>query len=165
MIFNKQRYDNQIEQSAKYFARFLIKKSTNKSNIVGLSSSYDNKKIKFIICKKICEEIINYNKSVLLFDADYMLENTENFDTRSLSSSVFDDIIKNEIIDSSTTHDLVILNVPCVPTNVISLDYLSVCNKIFLIERYMYTKYSEFNSTIEKMKLSGLDVSGIISYS
>ena len=165
MIFNKQQCDKQIEQSAKYFARFLIKNSMKKNNIIGLSSSYDNKKLKFAICKKICDEIINYGKNVLLFDSDYMLESTENFDTRSLSSSVFDDIIKNEIIDSSTIYDLVILNVPCIPANVISLDYLSICNKIFLIERYMYTKYSDFDITIEKMKMSGLEISGIVSYS
>ena len=165
MIFYKQQYDKQIEQSAKYFARLLIKNSGNKNNIIGLSSSYDNKKLKFTICKKICDEIINYNKNILLFDADYMLENTENFDTRSLSSSVFDDIMKNEIIDNAVTHDLVIINVPCIPTNVISLDYLSICNKIFLIERYMYTKFNEFNNTLERMKMNGLSVSGIISYS
>lgn len=165
MIFSKQNYEQKIEQSAKYFARFLIKSVEKKSNIIGFSSSYDNKRIKFVICKKICEEILNYNKSVSLFDSDYMLEDTENFETKSLSSSVFDDIIKNEIIDSSRTSDIIILNVPCLSNNVVSLDYLSICSKIFLVERYMYTKYSEFNSTLEKIKFNNLNVSGIISYS
>ena len=165
MIFNKQNCEQQIEQSAKYFARFLINNVKDKNNIVGFSSSHDDKKTKFLICKKICEEILNYNKSVSLFDSDYMLEDTENFETKSLSSSVFDDIIKNEIINSSTTSDIVILNVPCLSNNVVSLDYLSVCSKIFLVERYMYTKYSEFNNALDKIKFNNLNVSGIISYS
>ena len=165
MLLNRTKISNSIDQSAKYSARFFIKELGNNKNVIGISSSYDNKKLKFLICKKICQEILNYEKTVFLFDADYMLEKTENFETRYLSSSLFDEVIKNEIIVKKSKSDVVILNIPCITNNVVSLDYLSICDEIFLAERYMYTKYDELNSTIKKLQMNDLKISGIISYS
>ena len=94
-----------------------------------------------------------------------MLNNTEKFETKSLSSVVFDEVIREEISNSSHSHDIVIMNAPCILSNVVSLDYLSLCNKIFLLERYMYTKYNDFENILGKLKDNNLVVSGIISYS
>lgn len=164
MIFGLNKNDS-VNQSIKYIARFLVKSLEKSNNIFGFTGSYDNKKIKFSICKKICEEILEYKKKVCMLDADYMLSNTEKFETKSLSSVVFDEIIQSEISNSSSSHDIVIINVPCVRSNIVSLDYLSLCNKIFFIERCMYTKYNDFEDILGKLKDNNLIVSGIISYS
>ena len=154
-----------VNQSIKYIARFLVKNIEKSKNIIGITGSYNNKKMKFSICKKICEEILEYKKSVCILDTDYMLNNTEKFETKSLSSVVFDEVIREEISNSSHSHDIVIMNAPCILSNVVSLDYLSLCNKIFLLERYMYTKYNDFENILGKLKDNNLVVSGIISYS
>lgn len=156
---------NSVDQSIKYIARFLVKNLEMSKNVIGFTGSYDNKKIKFSICKKICEEILEYKKSICLLDADYMLGKTEKFETKSLSSVVFDEIIQDEISNSSSSYDVVIVNIPCILSNIISLDYLSSCNKIFLIERCMYTKYNDFENMLGKLKDNNLIVSGVISYS
>lgn len=157
--------NSSVDQSIKYVARFLVKHLDRSKNIIGITGSYNNKKIKFSICKRICEEIIEYKKSVCILDADYMLSNSEKFETKSLSSTVFDEVIKNEISDSSSSHDIVVINVPCLLSSIISLDYLSFCNQIFLIERYMYTRYNDFENILGKLKDNNLIISGIISYS
>ena len=157
--------NDSVNQSIKYIARFLVKNLEKTKNVIGITGSYNNKKMKFSICKKICEEILEYKKSVCLLDADYMLNNTEKFETKSLSSVIFDEVIQNEISNSSFSYNIVIVNIPCILSNIISLDYLSSCNQIFLTERFMYTKYNDFENMLGKLKDSNLIVSGIISYS
>lgn len=163
MIFNK-KIKNSVEQSLGFISFFLLKNCQNERNLIGLTGSYDNKKMKFSLCCKICEQLSQTKKVALLdLDCSEKLKAPKNFSIEYCES----DISKTEfkkILDGFCDCDFVIVNVPCVLSNFKSLFYLEMCDKVFMVERYMYTKYYDYERSIYLLETGGVDVYGVISY-
>ncbi len=162
-MFNK-KTKNSVEQSLGFISFFLLKNCKNEKNLIGLTGSYDNKKMKFSLCYKICEQI-SQTKKVALLDLDYSdeLTNSKNFSIKHCESDI-SKIEFKKILDDFCDRDFVIMNAPCVLNNSKSLFYLEMCDKVFMVERYMYTRYCDYEKSVYLLKMGGVDVSGVISY-
>ena len=163
MILSK-KVKNSVEQSLGFISFFLLKNCQNERNLIGLTGSYDNKKMKFSLCCKICEQL-SQTKRVALVDLDCSekLKDPKNFSIKYCESGISKTEFK-KILDGFCDCDFVIVNVPCVLSNSNSLFYLEMCDKVFMVERYMYTKYCDYERSIYLLETGGVDVSGVISY-
>lgn len=157
---------NNAEQSIKYIARYFINLSRSGSKLIGITSSCNNKELQFFLCRKVCKEILYFNGSVVLIDTDKnILPRNSVFKIISINADKVDNEISTQILDTKTKYDLVLLNASSVLSNIASLDYLKACDKVFSAERYTYTYYSDFENTLNKLKINNLKLSGILTFS
>ena len=154
------------ERSIKYIARYFVNLSKSGSKFIGITSSGNNKELQFFLCRKICKEILYFNSSVALVDADRnTLPENSNFKIISTNTDKVDNEVIMKILELKNKYDIVLFNVSSVLSNISSLDYLKTCDKVFSAERCMYTYYSDFENTLNKLKNNNMELSGILTFS
>ena len=148
--------EQQIKCVSKTLLNFAYESSPN--TIFGITSSCDNKAMKFNFCKKILQEMKSEGKNVYMIDADFLCENNNPNVYLCKSLDEINKTLKNQ------NENFVILNMPCVLTNADTIDYSKFCNKIFMFERYCYTKYENYEKSILQFKVNNIKISGIVTY-
>lgn len=170
--YGKLKKSSKIEQSYLYTANkiFDISKS-KKINVVGISSSFTDKKSVDIICRNICKRICKKEIKTCLISANIDLSSNKCSLDETLDGNL--KIIKSQNISSENLEKLiseeksssfVVINLAPVNIFAQALEHAKICKNIILVEKYCYSKYKDFENTIDILKLNGVDILGIIAH-
>ncbi|MDR1628419.1 MAG: hypothetical protein LBR79_06580 [Oscillospiraceae bacterium] len=170
--YGKLRKYNRLCQSYLYVSNAILDISANREiNVIGMASSFTDKKGKDTICENVCENICKQGNKICLITADIDI-NDKNYDLNETAGDGFKKIKTQnisvnklkELVEKEKNNDLVIINLPPVNIFAQALEYAKICKNILLIEKYCHSKYDEFENTIDILKQNNIAVLGIITY-
>ena len=172
---NEYAIDNHqsIKQSYIYISNAIDDIFKNNSfNLLAFISSMPVKKEKIYICRNICRYMSNKRKSVLFINADItpdlkpQKDDTKNKDGYKEISCVNLDVKEFEqlVRESEQKNDIVIVNLPPVAVMADSLRYAVSCGNAVLLERYLYSKYMDYENTVLMLKQAGVNICGVVTY-
>ena len=140
-------------------------------NIIAVSSSIKDKESRLHIMCNIASEIAGLDKKTALINIDFSNETVEEDEIASKGNlykrTVANPSVKefNLLVDElKNKYDVVIVNVPPIRVFSNALQYTKICENVILIEKYLYTKYKEFEETLDFLKQNYVNVLGIITY-
>lgn len=169
MFKNRGKNINALNESLKYIANSFVRFSQDgEGNVIGVTSSLDCSVSKLDICGKICSKITNKGLSSFLIDVNR--RSSENIYKEQEFKSVIckDNILVNELVeiinDVKTKNDIVLVNIPCIIISADAVEYARVCDRITLVEKYMYSKYKDFEDGLEKLKSNQIKVDGVVTF-
>ena len=170
--YGKLKKYNKINQSYLYISNAILDTLKNREvKVIGITSSFIDKKSKDIICENICKRICKKDIQICLIDS-YIDINNKNY-TLNESRSESLKIIKTqnikvnkleELIGKESNNSLVIINLPPINIFAEALEYAKICKNIILIEKYFHSKYSDFENTLDILNQNNISVLGIIPY-
>ena len=163
-MFSSKKKD--IKQSIEYISKFLIDVSEQEKNLIGITSSSENSDQKFVLCSRICGVLTNFKKNVVLINFEQnSTDNKQELNILQFKMKTLNYESKSKILNLKSEYDLVVANLPSIILNAESIDYLKICDKIFSLERCMYTYYSDFERYLQRLKINNIKLSGIITFS
>lgn len=140
-------------------------------NIIAVSSSIKDKEYRLHIMRNIASEIEGLGKKTALINIDFSNKTVEEDEIDSKGNlykrTVVNPSVKefNLLVDElKNKYDVVIVNVPPIRVFSNALQYAKICENIILIEKYLYTRYNEFEETLDLLKQNYVNVLGIITY-
>lgn len=165
--------DQKLKQSYIYIANALsgICESQKFKSMV-FTSSMPVREGKLCACRNICSQLGRTNKSVFFIDADIVpgkltnkLEITQKNgykEIRCININIkdFNELLKK----SEESNDFIIINIPPVSIMADSLEYARSCKNAFLLERYLHSKYKDYENTLLTLKQAGVEARGVIAY-
>lgn len=170
--YSKLRRQSKLNQSYLYISNSILDILKDKEiKVIGITSSFVDKKSKSIICENICKNICDKGYKVCLITA-YVDINSKNYNlheiveknikiirTQNINKNKLEELINKEKEDYIVIADLS-------PVNIFaqSLEYAKICKNILLLEKYCYSKYSDFENTLDILKQSNINVLGIITH-
>lgn len=170
--YGKLKKYNKINQSYLYISNAILEiLNSREIKVIGLTSSFTDKKSKDIICENICKRMCKKDIQICLIDS-YIDINNKNY-TLNESKSESLKIIKTkninvnkleELINKESNNSLVTINLPPINIFAEALEYAKICKNIILIEKYCHSKYSDFENTLDILNQNNISVLGIIPY-
>ncbi len=140
-----------FNESIKYISNSIIKISQDgNGNVIGLSSSRPEKQYKLLFCKEIEEKIKEKNLKVKFLDFENKNDKI--------------DCVKSFINKEKENNDIVFVNIPSVSFFADSVEYAKLCDRVILLEKYMYSTYKDYEESIIRLKSFGVRLEGVIAY-
>lgn len=170
--YSKLRRQNKLDQSYLYISNSMMDILKDREiKVIGLTSSFTDKKSKDIICENICKHICNRGSKVCLITA-YVDINNKNYTfheavdnnlkiirTQNISESKLE-----ELIDKEKDHSAVIINISPINIFAQALGYAKICKNVLLLEKYCHSRYDEFENTLDILKQNNINALGIITH-
>ena len=156
--------EQKLEQSYIYLANTILNlNNNNNSKFICVTSSMENRMDKYLIAKNICNQIRKNGKNVLLLNVDTHYEKCDisnDMDINGMSSKK----LKKVFDDNRDKYDIVLINVPSVRLFANTIECAKLCDGTIIVERYLYTKYKDFEDTILRLKENNIKIYGLITY-
>lgn len=155
-----------FQESIKYIANSLLRISEDgNGNVIGISSSRFCRESKSDICEKVCEQIHDKGVDITLVDIDprELPNKKDNFNKickDNMSIKELDVLLSEQ----REKNDIVIVNIPSVVFSADSVEYASVCGRVILLERYMYTTYKGYEEALARLNSYGVRIDGVVTY-
>ena len=170
--YSKLRRQSKLNQSYLYISNSILDILKDKEiKVIGITSSFVDKRTKGIICENICKNICGKGDKVCLITA-YVDINNKNYNlheivennikiirTQNISENKLQELIDKEKEDSVVVVDLSPINIFAE-----ALEYAKVCKNVILVEKYCHSRYDEFENTLDILKQSNINTLGIITH-
>lgn len=170
--YSKLRRQSKLNQSYLYISNSILDILKDKEiKVIGITSSFVDKKSKSIICENICKNICDKGYKVCLITA-YVDINSKNYNlheiveknikiirTQNISENKLQELINKEEEDSVVVVDISPINIFAQ-----ALEYAKVCKSVILVEKYCHSRYDEFENTLDILKQNNINALGIITH-
>ena len=70
---------------------------------------------------------------------------------------------KEMILENLEKYDIILVSLPSVILSADALDYAKVCKEIIIAEKYTECYYSDYENTLETLKMAKVKASGVIT--
>ena len=162
----KKNMKESFKESVKYIANSLIELSKNDSgNVIGISSSRAEMVSRGKICENICCEISNKVENTAFINIGSGEPGKTNNKLKEICKkdmpiSELQEIINKEKKD----RDIVIVNIPSIVYTADGVEYAKLCDRVVLLEKYMYSTYKDYEEALIRLKAHGVKIDGVIAY-
>lgn len=163
-----------LEESFKYIATCLSSfTQTGKTTIIGITSTLPYKTSKSIISRELALYVSKMGNSVTYVDIDTPKKSYKKAIIRGENS--FENFKELKAINQNFTQvwdtlqqqkepNIIIINIPPLPLISQSIPYLKICDKVVLLERYLYTKYADYEDALIKLNTHRINLLGVVTY-
>lgn len=171
-MFNFRKKKNaEIDESYKYTSNALSDIITQKIKKVFSITSGCSEGFYRLVAENIFKKMIIENARLLFIDARVDDDKPEsvspvtqsgNKDKMSLinaSKKTFEKII----CDNEANYDIILAVIPPVILKADALEYAKVCKNAILIEKYMHSRYEDYENSLLQLKNAGVNVEGVIA--
>ena len=161
-----------LAQSYLYVSNAVISiLESKKIKVIGITSSLECEKANSIICENICKNICDKENKVCLIFADLNTDGKDSKIDESINGNLKTikavNINKSELeglIEREKDEFAVVVSFPSPNVFAEALEYAKVCKNVLLVEKYCYSKYGDFENTLDILKQNGISPLGIIAY-
>lgn len=164
-ISKVQKHNQSILYAANYINNIM---SNTGHKIFAISSTLKNMDTRKIIINQISKGMINtYNYKVLnCFCNDKNSSEIEYINENSIDSVVnvgFKNL-ENVLKENHDKYDIIFVMLEPVNVFADALGCAKLCDSIIMIERYLYSKYNEFEKSLVYLKDNDINIDGVITY-
>jgi hypothetical protein len=168
--YGKLKKYNNLYQSYLYISNAILDILKGREiKVIGMTSSFTDKKGKDIICENICKNICKKGNKICLIttgidinNKNYGLDEAADSDFKKIKTQNISANKLEELINKEKNNALVLISLPPVNIFAEALEYAKVCKNILLVEKYCHSKYNEFENAIDILKQSNISALGII---
>ncbi len=168
-LFNSNSKDDK-QESYKYVANRLIDVyRKDRKKVFSFTSSSMSKEACLEVVKKFSDQISEKGLNTLIIQAciSDKKDIIEVSDIKEKSLLTFNNLdpyeLKKIIIEKQDDYDFILVLIPSVILKADALEYAKFCDKIILIEKYMYCYYSSYEETLLRLKSAGIKPYGVIT--
>ena len=164
MLNYKLNKKQKLEQSYIYVANTIYNVMNDKgSKIVCFTSSLSNKLDKYLILKNVHGKMLNNGKNVLFINTDECVKDNSDVNFMNIndcSKKILQDVLN----DNKDKYDMIMVNAAPVRLFANAVEYAKLCDSTIIMERYLYSRYSDYESTILKLNQNNVKISGVVTY-
>lgn len=170
--YGKLKKFNKINQSYLYISNAILDTLNRREiSVIGITSSFMDKKSKDIICENISSCICKKDRQVCLINSyidinnkNYILNESKIENLKIIKTQNINVNKLEELIDKESNNYLVMVSLPPINIFAEALEYAKICKNIILIEKYCHSKYSDFENTLYILNQNNISVLGIIPH-